>query len=85
MAPSSFKGMSGFLARDIQRFSERLNALDSLEMHYFESMHRLIVGEQAVAKLGSQSTRQNNGLAGIWLLSDQMKEESFSLLKDLVI
>lgn len=85
MEPSTFKGITGFLKRDVNRLSSGMSSLSSIETSYFRQMHRLVVGEQFMAKLGSRSGRQHNGLAGIWLLSDQEKEESFSLLKELNI
>jgi len=85
LKPESFPLAKGFLARDIARFDNVYGGLSSIEKSYFREFNKLISGDHFLAKVGLHGSDRRNGIASIWLNSQDLKNEQFSILTDLSV
>ena len=75
----------GFLVRDVEKFERVYKALNERERDYFHAFAAMIATEHQIAKTGLQGVDNVNGMASLWLNSQVEKEDSFQLLKGLII
>jgi DNA replication ATP-dependent helicase Dna2 len=81
----NFPKASGFLKRDIRRFEKAYQLLDIHEKSYFNEFVGFILRELRMAKTGSDELDKLNGMAGLWLNTEEEKQMQFVLLNHLLI
>lgn len=73
----------GFQGKNVERFEKAYTGLSALEKAYFDAFTGMIAREHLLAKTGIQGNENINGLAAIWLVDTQEKEDRFELLRAL--
>lgn len=81
----NFPKVKGFLQKDIDEFYKVYSSLKGLYKNYLTEFVSFIKREQFLSKTGVHGLEKSNGLAGIWLESDEEKEDRYALLKRLEI
>ena len=81
----SFPNASNFLKKDVERFQNAYGSLSELEQKYFHRLVSLIANELFMAKIGNDDIDQLNGLASIWLNTEEEKISQFNILNRLLI
>lgn len=78
-------GLYGFILRDVMAFDKVYSHLSELEKRYFLAFMGMIAREHQLAKVGLAGREGLEGQASLWQKSPIQKEQSFELLKALVI
>lgn len=79
---TKFKAM---LYKQINEFTQVLEGCSPLERAYFYSFVSFIAREQYISKLGAGNQEGSHGLASLWIDSDEVKRDKYSILSDLEI
>lgn len=85
MTAENYKQVGGYTTRDVEKFQKTIASTPLLEYHYFVEYTSFVAREQKNNKTGSYGRYADNGLSNIWTLSEQEKEERFSLMKQCTI
>ncbi len=80
-----FPGLKGFSRQNLELFESVYSGLSDLERTYFNAYCGFIAREHRLAKTGIQGLKNVNGLASIWLDTNEEKENNYEILSKLVI
>lgn len=80
-----YKGLYGFLLRDVMHFGGVYQRLSKIEKHYFLTFVGMIAREHQLAKVGKAGKEGVQGQAALWQKAMAQKESAFEILKDLHI
>lgn len=83
--PEHFQGTEQFTRRDGNSLIQIYQTLSSIEKDYFKEFCGFIAREQIITKTGRFQTQYTEGMASLWLLSDEEKRRQFGLITDLKI
>ncbi len=85
LRPENFPSRKGFGLRDLAFFQETYHGLEPLARRYFIAFAGFIAREQQLAKTGVSGLESVNGLAALWLNTQEEKDAAFEILSGLVI
>lgn len=81
--PTRYESVKGYVKRNIEYWENVYSALSPGEKNYFKSFTAFITREHTLARIGSDRGDGSGGLAGLWLDSQQTKEERYQILQGL--
>lgn len=80
---SRFPDVKGFIRRNIDHWEKIYSALSPGEKQYFKNFTAFITREHLLARIGNEGAEGECGLAGLWLDSQNTKEEQYRILQGL--
>jgi len=83
--PSAYPAARGFVQRDLQHLTEVYTKMPRLLKQYVLAFCGFIAREHRLAKMGLEGIERVNGQAALWLDDFGDKQQTFSILSDLVL
>ena len=75
--------IKGYLKKNIERWEAVYSKLSSGEKNYFKHFTSFITREHMIARIGSDHSDDDSGLANLWLQTPDAKEERYRILRRL--